>query len=60
MVLDPDLATTQMLLAFILPTVVHALIGNWVEPKIFGHSLELHPVVVIVSLGFWCVPRQLA
>jgi AI-2 transport protein TqsA len=47
--------------------VVHAIVGNVVEPKVFGDSLELHPIVVdaihslrstsdpqvLLSLAFW-------
>ena len=41
------------------------MIGNFIEPRIFGTSLELHPIVVLLALGFWaliwCVtPRHTA
>lgn len=26
------------------------IIGNFIEPKIFGKSLEIHPIVVLVAL----------
>jgi len=29
-----------------MSALVHAIVGNFVEPKVFGDSLELHPVVV--------------
>ena len=37
----------------IIPGLVHFLVGNVVEPAIFGHSMELHPVVVLLSLTLW-------
>ena len=32
---------------------VHMINGNFLEPKVFGKSLELHPVVVLLALAFW-------
>jgi len=32
---------------------MHALVGNVVEPVFFGHSMRLHPVVVLLSLMIW-------
>lgn len=51
--LDLRLSTTAKLLAVALPTAIHLIVGNIVEPKVFGKSLELHPVIVLLSLGFW-------
>lgn len=31
----------------------HLVIGNFVEPGLFGESFELSPVVVLLSLAFW-------
>ena len=45
-ILDPNLAGAQRLLSIILPFVIHGVVGNLVEPKVFGDRLELHPVVV--------------
>ncbi|EGB12386.1 hypothetical protein AURANDRAFT_9610, partial [Aureococcus anophagefferens] len=33
--------------------VMHAVVGNVVEPILFGHSMKLHPVVVLLSLMIW-------
>ena len=33
-VLDPNLTPTEMFLAFALPTAIHAIVGNFVEPKV--------------------------
>ena len=29
------------------------VVGNFVEPRLFGKSFELSPVVVLMSLAFW-------
>jgi len=29
------------------------VVSNVVEPKVFGRSMELHPVVVLLSFAFW-------
>ena len=28
-------------------------VSNVIEPKVFGRSMEMHPVVVLLSLAFW-------
>ena len=41
--------------------VLYQVNGNFLEPKVFGKSLELHPVVVLLALAFWvCAPTALA
>ncbi|HEV8069005.1 MAG TPA: AI-2E family transporter [Planctomycetaceae bacterium] len=35
-----------------LPGTVHMIIGNFVEPKLMGQGLELHPVAVLLALAF--------
>jgi AI-2 transport protein TqsA len=35
-----------------LPGTVHMIIGNFVEPKLMGKGLELHPVTVLLALAF--------
>lgn len=52
-ILDPDLSAVQKVLAFALPTLVHLLVGNVIEPKIFGESFSLSPVVVLLNIAFW-------
>jgi len=50
---DPAYSTLSAVLAIALPFTVHAVMGNVLEPILFGHSLELHPVVVLLSLMLW-------
>ena len=44
---------TYLILIILLPTIVHLIIGNIVEPRIFGAVLGLHPVTIILALIFW-------
>jgi len=44
---------TYVILIILLPTIVHVIIGNILEPKIFGEALGLHPITIILSLIFW-------
>ena len=32
---------------------MHLIIGNILEPKIFGDAFGLHPITIILSLIFW-------
>jgi len=47
----PDLSS--VLLVILLPTIIHTIIGNILEPKIFGEAFGLHPITIILSLIFW-------
>ena len=50
---DPSLSTVEVALAIILPGTIQFLIGNVVEPKVLGDSLNLSPVVILFSLTVW-------
>lgn len=43
------------LLAVSLPGLVQFAIGNILEPKLMGNSLDLHPVTILLSLMAWSV-----
>ena len=51
--LTPDITGMHMLLAIALPGIVQFVVGNVVEPKVMGDSLQLHPVTILVALMFW-------
>ena len=36
-----------------VPALLQFAIGNVVEPKIMGESLDLHPVTILICLMFW-------
>ncbi len=52
-IIDPDLSFSVRILALVLPGAVQITIGNFVEPKILGDSLDLHPVAILSALIFW-------
>ena len=33
--------------------VVHTITGNFIEPRVFGETMDLHPIVVLLSLMLW-------
>lgn len=51
--LSPDISLSVAVLAIGIPTVVHFVIGNVLEPKIMGGSLDLHPVTILLALIVW-------
>lgn len=50
---SPDSSIAMLLLAIILPSVMHLSVGNLIEPRLLGDSLELHPITILLSLIFW-------
>ena len=52
-ILDPKFSGVGVALAFLLPLGAHAFAGNVLEPVMFGHTLKLHPVTVLLSLLLW-------
>jgi AI-2 transport protein TqsA len=53
--LNPEISTTVAILAIAIPGLIQFLIGNVLEPRLLGTSLDLHPVVILVALIFWSV-----
>lgn len=52
-VLDPSFSAAGVALALLLPLSAHAFAGNVLEPLLFGHTLKLHPVAILLSLLLW-------
>lgn len=50
---SPDIGPTAAVLAIALPGAVQMLIGNFIDPKVMGDSLDLHPVTILLSLMIW-------
>lgn len=46
-------STWQIVAVVAMPGVVQLALGNVLEPKMIGKSLDLHPVTVLLSLMFW-------
>ena len=42
-----------ILLIIFIPTITKLIIGDFIEPKLLGSALKLHPVTIILSLIFW-------
>ncbi len=53
MLFMPDLSMTSVLVALLLMAVAQNVIGNVVEPRMLGKSLDLHPVTVLAALVLW-------
>lgn len=51
--LSPEATLAHVLLVVLLPGSVQFTIGNIIEPKVMGTAMELHPVMVLMSLIFW-------
>ncbi len=51
--LSPELSAPAKLMAFIVPGFIQFMVGNIIEPKVMGESLDLHPVVVLLGLIFF-------
>ena len=50
---SPESSALTLVLAIGLPGTIQMVVGNVVEPKLLGDSLELHPITVLLSLIFW-------
>lgn len=53
--LSPDLGLAAMLVALFTPGSLFFVIGNFVEPKVLGRSVQLQPLAVLLALMFWGV-----
>lgn len=51
--LSPNVSQAEALLAILLPGLVHFAIGNVLEPKLLGDTMDLSPVVVLLCLTVW-------
>ena len=43
----------SIMMVFVLPGAVQLTIGNFIEPKVMGSKLDIHPVAVLMALMFW-------
>lgn len=50
---SPTLSPTLAILAIAIPGAIQFTIGNIVEPKVMGESLDLHPVAIVMNLIIW-------
>ena len=52
-VLNPEISTATASLAITWPGATQFVIGTFIEPRMLGDSLDLHPVPVLLALVFW-------
>jgi len=52
-IVSPEVSQTSAIVAIAVPAGIQGLMGNVVEPKLMGDSLDLHPVAILISLIFW-------
>jgi AI-2 transport protein TqsA len=50
---EPDSTAIDIVLVLLLPGGVQMVVGNILEPKLLGDSLELHPITILLCLIFW-------
>jgi len=51
--LAPELSVAQKIMAIAIPAAIQFVIGNFIQPKLMGDHMKLHPVVIVISLIFW-------
>ena len=51
--IDPSLGIASKILVLAIPGGIQFVIGNLLQPKLMGESLDLHPIVVLLSLIFF-------
>ena len=54
-IITPGFTNTGIVLVVLIPTIVQSLLGNIIEPKLQGKGLKLHPVTILLALGYWGV-----
>ncbi|MDK2971790.1 MAG: transport protein TqsA [Candidatus Sumerlaeota bacterium] len=52
-VLTPGFPLVSAILAIALPGAIQFGVGNVLEPKLLGASLDLHPITILIALIFW-------
>ena len=50
---DPEISALVAVLALAIPGAIQTVMGNVIEPRMMGDSLDLHPVAILMSLIFW-------
>ncbi len=50
---DPNVSSLAAVLALAIPAGIQFAMGNVLEPRMMGDSLDLHPISILMSLIFW-------
>ncbi|HSU66197.1 MAG TPA: AI-2E family transporter [Tepidisphaeraceae bacterium] len=51
--LSPEMGPTAKILSIAVPAAIQIYLGNAVQPRVLGNALDLHPIVILISLIFW-------
>jgi len=51
--IDPNLGIASKIMVLAIPGTIQFVVGNLIQPRMMGESLDLHPVVVLLSLIFF-------
>ena len=51
--LDSEKTLTTKMLSITIPIFIHFIVGNIIEPLLFGDRNRLHPMAILISLLFW-------
>jgi AI-2 transport protein TqsA len=43
----------KWLVVILIPAAIQGIVGNFIEPKLFSDSLDLHPASILLALTFW-------
>lgn len=52
-VVSADISLSVAVLAIAIPGAIQFTIGNLIEPRVMGGSLDLHPITILMSLILW-------
>lgn len=52
-VVAPDISASTASLAILVPGLIQFTIGNVIEPRVMGEALDLHPIVILLTLIVW-------
>jgi AI-2 transport protein TqsA len=50
---SPDISATAAVLAIAIPGAIQIVVGSFVDPRVMGEALDLHPIVILIALIFW-------
>ena len=52
-IVNPEISASTAVAAITIPGAMQLFIGNFLEPRIMGDRLDLHPVTVLLGLMVW-------
>ena len=58
--IDESMSVPIQIMAIAIPAAIQVWLGNWVQPRVLGNALDLHPIVILISLIFWSMIWGLA